>query len=242
MANTWFRFRQFTIEQDRCAMKVTTDACLFGAWAAEQLKQEKFLSGQCLDIGTGTGLLSLMLAQAIPLQVDAIEKDPEAAVQAAANVEAGPWSSRIRVIQADVTRFSFAKKYDVIISNPPFYERELKSGDPKKNQAHHDAGLTWASLLPLLRTLLAPGGRFFLLAPFKRYPEIVQQIRAHELHIRRACMIRQTPQHAYFRVFITGSNEPPQSPAVQDEISITGTDQPYSDPFIRLLKDYYLHL
>lgn len=223
-------------------MKVTTDACLFGAWAAEQLKQEKFLSGQCLDIGTGTGLLSLMLAQAIPLQVDAIEKDPEAAVQAAANVEAGPWSSRIRVIQADVTRFSFAKKYDVIISNPPFYERELKSGDPKKNQAHHDAGLTWSVLLPLLRSLLAPGGRFFLLAPYKRYRETVSLIREQGLFIHRSCLVRQTPAHDFFRVFITGSNTPVQDPALKEEISITGTDQPYSAPFIRLLKDYYLHL
>ena len=113
-------------------MKVTTDGCLFGAWIAENMKKESLLYNHCLDIGTGTGLLTLMLAQENEIAIDAIEIDKDAFEQAVENVTASPWSGRIQVVHADVREFESENQYDVIISNPPFYERELKSDDAKK--------------------------------------------------------------------------------------------------------------
>src|SRR3954454_12954512 len=121
-------------------MKVTTDACLFGAWIAEEDKSGS-LPGTVktvLDIGAGTGLLSLMYSQKNPSSnIDAIEIDEDAYAQSKENVEASPFAERINLIHDDVKRFTFSKKYDCIISNPPFYEKEIRSGNEKKNIAHH---------------------------------------------------------------------------------------------------------
>ena len=131
MANPYFSFKQFTVRHDRCAMKVTTDSCLFGAWMARELQQ---LSGiqDIWDIGTGSGLLSLMVAQKNNVVIDAIEIDPAAAAQASENSSASPWSENIRIIHEDVRTADPGKKYDVIISNPPFYERELPPATTEK--------------------------------------------------------------------------------------------------------------
>src|SRR4051812_43889814 len=111
MSNSWFRFKQFTIEQGNCAMKVTTDACIQGAWTAV-LPQVK----RVLDIGAGTGLLSLMLAQRVPgIIIDAIEYDAAAAAQARDNAIASPWKESINIIEADVCSYGFTHKYDLII-------------------------------------------------------------------------------------------------------------------------------
>ncbi|HEX6333160.1 MAG TPA: methyltransferase, partial [Flavisolibacter sp.] len=120
MANPYFQFKQFTIYHDRTAMKVTTDACLFGAWAAQEISQMPNIATM-LDVGTGTGLLSMMVAQQKALETDAIEIDPDAAAQASENIKASPWATRIHVIQQDVNDLQPGRAYDVVISNPPFY-------------------------------------------------------------------------------------------------------------------------
>src|SRR4026209_2804349 len=113
-------------------MKVTTDACLFGAWVAREVESKKLKADNVLDIGTGTGLLTLMFAQKnTEASILAIEIDKEAAEQAAENAEASPWKDRIQIVNADVIAFPFNKKYDLIISNPPFYENELRSGSER---------------------------------------------------------------------------------------------------------------
>src|SRR5258707_322585 len=107
MSNSYFQFKKFIIHQDKCAMKVTTDACLFGAWVATKIKKEKAGSKNLLDIGTGTGLLSLMIAQEdIQLSVDAIEIDTDAYVQAKENISASGWQSRIIIFNSDARDFS----------------------------------------------------------------------------------------------------------------------------------------
>ncbi|HEX5652644.1 MAG TPA: methyltransferase, partial [Chitinophagaceae bacterium] len=131
MANSWFRFKQFTIHQDRCAMKVTTDACLFGAWVTEQILNADKLTPitearKILDIGTGSGLLALMLAQQTAHSIDALEIDQQAFEQARENIQASSWPDSIAMIHADARTFQPEFHYDIIISNPPFYEKELK--------------------------------------------------------------------------------------------------------------------
>ena len=126
MSNSFFKFKEFTVHQDKTAMKVCTDACLFGAWAAKQI--EIFDLKNILDIGTGTGLLALMLAQSSRAKIDAVEINELAAEQAAANFCNSPWNSQLYVHQKSINRFTQEqnKPYDFIISNPPFFENQLK--------------------------------------------------------------------------------------------------------------------
>jgi tRNA1Val (adenine37-N6)-methyltransferase len=233
-------------------MKVTTDACLFGAWVAREIKNvehpgsfgKKLIINNCLDIGAGTGLLSLMLLQKNPLiKVNAIEIDKEAAEQANENVAASPWKENISVINADVRNFVPGEKFDCIISNPPFYENELKSDNEKKNLAHHGNELKLESLLHLITKNLAEGGSFFLLLPYKRNEEIKKLFSNSQLHVASICFVRQSAKHEYFRIMLKGNCDTVKKEETEiDEISIWNDKQQYTQVFTELLKEYYLYL
>jgi tRNA1Val (adenine37-N6)-methyltransferase len=243
MPNTYFQFKKFTIFQDKCAMKVTTDACLFGAWAAEKALNTGSVARSMLDIGTGTGLLSLMMAQKTAGQIDAIEIDKDSYEQANSNIAASPWQERINIYHADAKQYSFSHKYNVIISNPPFYENELKSGDTKKNIAHHNEGLVLQELCSIMKTQLMANGSFYLLLPYKRNQEIRKWFTETGLHILEMVFVKQTPKHSYFRIMIRGClRTENQKETAIDEISITDETGLYTPAFTSLLKDYYLNL
>lgn len=250
LSNSFFRFKQFIIHQDKCAMKVTTDACLFGAWVAEKVSsRESVVSSQItkprniLDIGAGTGLLSFMIAQKCDAAIDAIELDEEASLQAIENEELCSFRNRIKIINADVRDYNFEKKYDIIISNPPFYENELKSFSVKKNTAHHGSNLSLQELLLIIKANLSPQGRFFLLLPFKRDEEIRKLIRSNDLKLQELVLVKQSVKHDYFRIMLMGSMHDDESVETAfDEISIWDEHQQYTEVFAELLKDYYLYL
>lgn len=249
MANTFFQFKQFIIHQEQCAMKVTTDACLFGAWVAERVRSRKPGNGvsakiSVLDIGTGTGLLSLMLAQKNPsCFIDAVEMDEAAAGQAAENIAASPWADRIRVIQADVMKHTFSSTYDIIISNPPFYERELKSVSNRANMARHDEGLVLPELLTFIQQRLKPGGVFYLLLPFKRQQEFLQLLFKKELCILNTMLVRQSEKHDCFRIMTEGQHAGMiVSEPVMDAMCFRQKNNHYTTSFKDLLSEYYLHL
>ena len=225
-------------------MKVTTDACLFGAWVAEKIGSQESGITSLLDIGTGTGLLSLMLAQKNErLLIDAIEIDKEAAMQAAENVKESSWKNRVQVISDDVNTFQNNRSYDLIISNPPFYENELKSPDSQKNLAHHGEELKLAQLIAIIKNKLAADGQFFLLFPVKRDTEIKELLLKNELMLTDITFVRQSVNHDFFRVMIAGRlNTTEAAPAMINEIAIKEDDQNYTADFTRLLKEYYLHL
>lgn len=250
MANSYFQFKQFTVHQDKCAMKVTTDSCLFGAFLANTISNSEpalsaggLVINNCLDIGTGTGLLSLMLAQVNNCHIDSIEIDATAAEQARANIAASPFAEKINIIQADVKKYSFEKKYDLIISNPPFYEKELKGENEKKNIAHHSEELSLTVLLTILKDNLSASGKFYLLLPFIRDAEIKNLISSENFQIETITYIRQTVKHDYFRMIVTGKfrTENPEE-TILEEMAIKDEIRNYTAEFIALLKDYYLHL
>jgi len=233
-------------------MKVTTDACLFGAWLVNEINNvvhpdsfgKQLRINNCLDIGTGTGLLALMLAQKNDEAfIDAIEIDKDAAEQAKENVASSPWKERINVINADAKKFSFANKYDLIISNPPFYEDELRSESERKNIAHHSANLTLKELLDVIKTNLTPDGIFFLLMPYKRNEEINKLLKDHQLHVSKILFVRQSIKHDYFRIFIKGDLKTSAHQETEfHEISTWDENQQYTPAFNSLLKEYYLYL
>jgi tRNA1Val (adenine37-N6)-methyltransferase len=220
-------------------MKVTTDGCLFGALVADEI--HKTMQPQTiLDIGTGTGLLSLMLAQKSTAHIDAIEIDSEAAAQAKRNFTGSPWSDRLHLINQDVNEFKFETRYDVIISNPPFYENELKSINKKRNTALHHEGLLLKTLASVISKTMHENGRFFLLLPYKRHHEIDNLLNEAGLAVNKKWLIRQTTGHDFFRIIIEGKFSQKTTTPLSEEISIKNKSG-YTSAFINLLKDYYLN-
>lgn len=203
-------------------------------------------SPKLLDIGCGTGLLSLMIAQKNShLHIDAVEIDEAAAQQATENSAASPWKERVNVIHSDIKNYYPANegKYDLVVCNPPFYENELASPDAKKNKAHHDSSLLLEETVQTIRHSLKPGGQFFLLLPYKRLADIKGLSENAGLTITHTVLVKQTPSHSYFRVMISGTlqNETPFT-INSTELTIKDAEGNYSPEFIALLKEYYLYL
>lgn len=243
MSNSYFQFKQFTVHQDKCAMKVTTDSCLFGGFVADRINNSTLIISNCLDIGTGTGLLSLMFSQKNDCSIDAIEIDEAASEQATANIAASPFINKINIIQADAKKYLFKKKYDVIISNPPFYEKELKGDNEKKNIAHHSEELSITDLLNIIKNNLSTSGKFYLLLPFKRDAEIKNLFASGNFQIQTITYIRQTVKHDYFRMIVSGRFRiETTEETILEEMVIKDEKGNYTSEFIVLLKDYYLHL
>lgn len=241
MANPCFQFKQFTVHQNRSAMKVTTDSCFFGAWAAREMENGEWKMENVLDIGTGTGLLSLMVAQTINAQIDGVEIDKDAAEQAKENIRSSLWPDRIKIFNENILSWQPTKKYDCIICNPPFYENELASVHEKKNLAHHSSQLTISQVLEIIKCNLKSDGVFFLLYPFKRKEEIEKLVRLNDLYVGKQVVLRQSSNHPPFRVVIMGANWQPDK-IISIETSIWNDRQQYTEEFVELLKDYYLYL
>lgn len=236
MSNNYFQFKQFTIHQQHCAMKVCTDACLFGAYMAKEVQDSKTI----LDIGSGTGLLSLLLAQQSNAQIDTVEIDTAAFEQTKENIAQSPWGERIHIFNTDINNFDPQKKYDYIISNPPFFEADLKSGDAKKNAAKHDSSLTLADLLHNISRLLSENGFFAVLIPFHRTDYFVTTAAAMHFHLAKKISVKQTPAHQHFRSILIFSQKPAAAEA--QSITIKNEANTYSDLFSELLREYYLYL
>lgn len=243
MANSYFKFKQFTINQNRCAMKVCTDACLFGALVANHIlttikKKDSF---QCLDIGAGTGLLSLMAAQKNnQIKIDAVEIDAPAAEQVRENIAASPWRDNIQVFNEDIISFTAEKKYNYIFSNPPFFKGDLKSADNTKNNAKHDTALSLLQLLQVVDSHLATAGTFAVLLPYHRVDYFIAESKKRGLHLTAQVLVKQTVKHKFFRgiLFFTRKEIKPEL----SEIIIKDIEHNYTPEFAAALKDYYLFL
>jgi len=240
MANTFFSFKQFTVQQSNCAMKVCTDACLFGAWTAQQIHLHLPSPRQVLDIGTGTGLLSLMLAQQIPTPITAVEIDEAAATQAKDNFSHSPWPHQLQIQVANIISFTSPTPFDWIVSNPPFYENDLPSVQPNRNTALHSSQLTLQQLLQAIHRLLSPEGFATLLLPYHRF-NYFQELAANvSLHIHAHTQVHQTTRHGAFRSMVLIS----KMPAIQtttNNITIKN-GATYTSEFEQLLHPYYLYV
>ena len=237
MANSYFQFKQFTIHQDKCAMKVCTDACILGAWMGKKVNDKK----KILDIGSGTGLLMLMLAQSTETEINGIEIDPIAFQQLQENIQQNSWSPRLNVFQGDVRRFDFTERYDFIITNPPFFENDLLSTSKEEQTAKHSTALNFEELLQVIDKQLTTEGSFGILLPYHRESEFNQKATTSGFHLMERLIIRQTPKHQPFRSILsyTRSNGTNIS---ENELIIHKEEGGYTSSFISLLQPYYLKL
>lgn len=218
-------------------MKVCTDACLFGAWMAEKIRSTSPEVRTVLDIGTGTGLLSLMLAQKSDALIDAIELDEQAAEQAAENFANSPWLKRLQLIQGDAKLLPFGKKYDCIISNPPFFDNDLKSNNAQRNLALHSEALSLADLVSIVQNNLANQGLFAVLLPFHRQQEMIALAEKSDLFLLEKISVKQSDKHSYFRTILLFGKQQADSP---ESVITIREDEHYSARFTTLLADYYL--
>jgi len=242
MGNDFFRFKQFEVKQDRTAMKVCTDSCLFGALLPVMAKRPITV----LDIGTGTGLLSLMYAQINPAaQIDALELDQAACNQAAENFNASPWSSRLKAIYDDFKCFNTAVAsktgvYDLIFSNPPFYDSDLKSPDQQRNRAHHSTDLSFKDLLTGAIELLKVDGLFAVLVPFSRSEAFIDGAALVGLFLKNHYKIANAEGKVFFRSVLLFCKK--KGNVIEEEIFIRNSKQEYSLKFRELLQPFYLKL
>lgn len=220
-------------------MKVCTDACLFGAVSAAAMAEMNDIA--VLDIGAGTGLLSLMTAQKNNTAIiDAVEVDEAAATQATENFVASPWKDKLTVHHTAVQQFTAAHSFGFIISNPPFFENDLRSDDGKRNLALHSAALSLEELLDNIDRLLATDGTFGVLLPYHRSNYFEKLAVAKGFHPTQKTLVKQTPKHGYFRSILFFSKI--ETATSSNEITIRDADNNYSHAFTQLLKDYYLYL
>ncbi|AMO57242.1 hypothetical protein GZ77_16430 [Endozoicomonas montiporae] len=237
--NSYFQFKQFRIEQGQCAMKVTLDACFFGALV------EVSDSQRILDIGAGTGLLSLMAAQRSSARIDAIELDREAAGQAKENVTQSPWTDQIKVIQSSIQTFSgLPEGYDTIICNPPFFENALKAPDRQRNMARHTCSLSFDELAQSLDRHLARSGSAWVLLPTRSTPSFLNAVaNCPDLKHSRTIAIRSKPNRQEHRHILTiTKNLADQSLEEKSEVMTVHTEAGgYSDRMKVLLGSYYIH-
>lgn len=195
MSNKPFTFRHFTIQQDRCAMKVGTDSMILGAWASCPD------TGRVLDLGTGTGVLSLMIAQRYPtLTIEALEIDREAAFQAQENVANSPWSSHIAVIPSAIQAWQ-GGPYDMIISNPPFFGGFYDSGDEGRIKARAGVGLPPTLLVQQVTRLLTNEGSMTIVLPTD--PRWEAAFEAGGLFVHQRLFVRDNPQKPAKRMYLT---------------------------------------
>lgn len=215
-------------------MKVCTDSCILGAWTAKRLHDAK----RILDIGTGTGLLPIMLAQNSNASIDCIELDHDSFKQAEENIQQSPWFERIHIIEGDARHYSFQTKYNFIITNPPFYESDLRSPEQKKNKAKHEESLTLDELITVIRSCLLNDGAFSILLPFHRSDYFERLASVHGLFLHEKLTVRQTPGHPAFRsIDLYGTKKSEE--VILNELIIKNVEGKNSLEFAELLKDFY---
>ncbi len=237
MANSYFQFKQFTIHQDQCAMKVCTDACILGAWFAAKVPD----IGYFLDIGSGTGLLMMMMAQKTNAEIHGIEIDLPAFRQLKENINQNKWKERLRVFPGDARTFHFPVKYDFIISNPPFFENDWQSQSEEEQVAKHSKHLSLEELLDTIDHNLQPYGAFGVLLPCHRLEEFELLAARKGFFCTEELLVRQTPRHAPFRAILHYARAR-ENFVPRFELIIQDEHNQYTPEFMELMKDYYLYL
>jgi tRNA1Val (adenine37-N6)-methyltransferase len=235
MGNSWFQFQQFRIHQDRCAMKISTDAVLLGALA------DADSPFSILDIGTGTGVIALMLAQRFEnAAVTAVELDEDAARQAAENFRESPFAGRLRVAKLRFQDFQEDLRFDLIVSNPPYFPDHLKSKDARRNQALHTDALSFEELLQKAVKLLKKTGQIWIILPPRQMVDFLEVAQRQGLSPRQRILIRDSMGKPVIREvaglsFFSGIQQEERT-----EICLKTADGSFSEAYSGLISGFLL--
>ena len=229
-----FKFKQFQVTQNKAAAKVGTDAVLLGAWTPINNNTEKIL-----DIGTGTGVISLMLAQRTQnSHISAVEIDLDAFEEAKFNFEASPWTNRLKCLKSDIKTLFFSSYFDLIVSNPPFYTEKTFAPNNKRNLARNVSSLEFSDLIEKVDSLLSHDGIFSLIIPFKEELHICELAAKHNLFPKRITRVRGNKNAPIKRSLIAFGRE--QKKSTPEELIIEVERHIYTQEYKELTKDFYL--
>ena len=229
-----FRFKQFQITQNRAAAKVGTDAVLLGAWTPIINEPKRIL-----DIGAGTGVISLMMAQRTQnAEITAVEIDLEAFGEAKLNFEASPWGNRLNCLKSDIKTVFFSSYFDLIVSNPPFYTEKTFAPNNRRNVARNTSNLNFSDLIEKVNSLLSPEGIFSVIIPFKEEKTLCELAEKNNLFPIKKTHVRGNENAPIKRSLITFGRE--QKKSTPDELIIEVERHIYTQEYINLTKHFYL--
>lgn len=230
-----FEFKQFTICHDKCAMKVGTDGVLLGAWTETEPDTRRIL-----DIGTGSGLIAIMLAQKCNAEIIGVDIDGEAITQAQENGANSPWGERLHFLQTDILDYCPPTGFNLIVSNPPFFENALLCPDKKRTTARHSENLPFDMLIEKAYTLLEEGGLFNVVLPVRTADDFIHKAWERGLNLYRKSMVYTKPAAIPKRTLLSlkkGMSAYPQT----TPIYIYKANNDYTDEYRKLTEDYYIH-
>ena len=236
MANDFFKFKQFSIQQDQCAMKVGTDGVLLGAWADVE-KAEKII-----DIGTGTGLIAIMLAQRSDAIINAVEIDENAADQALLNITNSIWAERINIYNVSIQEFAnnTNEKYDLIVSNPPYFINSLKSSEKHRDIARHNDSLSHTDLINASLSMLSENGKLSIILPYVEGCIFIAEAAKKGLFCIRKTNVKALSNTTIKRLLLEFSQVP--EPCAEDFLIIgTSNHEEYTEKYRNLTSSFYLN-
>lgn len=234
-----FQFKQFSLEQDQCAMKIGTDGVLLGAWAPIE-----HIPNQILDIGTGTGIIALMLAQrSNATQIDALEIEENAYEQATDNFENSPWNDRLFCFHAGLDEFMDEPEdeYDLIVSNPPFYTEDYKTNNEQRDLARFQDALPFEDLIEAADLLLSENGVLAVIIPFKEEERFLALANEFELYPIQITHVKGTPTTEIKRSLLALSRNNIETPTINELVIEIGRHE-YTPEYIALTKEFYLKM
>jgi tRNA1Val (adenine37-N6)-methyltransferase len=236
MASSYFQFKQFKIHHDRATMKVGTDGVLLGAWAKIEDAQN------ILDIGTGTGLIALMLAQRTnpSTHIDGVEIEVHNFEQAIENVNQSPWRERISIHHSRIQDFYPPKQYDLIISNPPYFQNSYQAPDEKRTIARHTISLSFLDLIKSVERLLSAKGKFNVILPYQEGLTFTDLISEHGFHCTRKWNFRTRKEKPIERLLLEFSYKPQK--LEENEVHLYSSGEIWSDDYKLLTKEFYLNI
>ena len=247
MPNPFFRFKQFAIRHDLCAMKVGTDGVLLGAWASPAYDDGKGAASatalRILDVGTGSGLIALMLAQRFPhSHVEGIDIDKASVLQATENVEKSIFSSRIAIKKKDYVDIEqFCNKYDLIVSNPPFYKEDTLSGNIARDTARHTSYLSFETLISNTAKQLLPSGVFCVIIPYQSAGDFISICVQEKLYLTRRMDVKPTPQKPPNRSLLAFSHAIGYAGDIEHQfLTLYDATNNRTEEYTLMTKDFYL--
>lgn len=231
-----FQFKQFSVEDNKSTMKVGTDAVLLGAWT--ETKHSKTI----LEIGTGSGIISLMIAQRSKAKIEAIDIDEDTVKQANENFQKAEWKERLNAFHYSLNDFKKeqSNKYDLIISNPPFFIDSLKSPNKNKTLSKHSDELSYADLIQGLIHFLSPSGKACIILPYTESKSFINLARIENLYLTKQLLIKPKKDKVANRILMEFSFTKTQ--VLENEIYLREVDNSFSDEYKKLSKEYYLNL